>query len=81
VSGISSNDSLVDNNLSSSQELSFDKFNTLYKNKYNTTIDPNWLGWFVGFAEGDGYLGINDDILVFVLSFILLSMNFGVLSH
>lgn len=48
--------------------LSFDKFNTLYKNKYNTTLDPRWLGWFVGFAEGDGYLGINEGRLVFVLT-------------
>jgi len=67
VSGISSNEPLVVN-LSSSQALSFNKFNTLYNNKYNTTLDPNWLGWFVGFAEGDGYLGINGDIPVFVLT-------------
>lgn len=48
--------------------LSFDKFNTLYKNKYNTTLDPNWLGWFVGFSEGDGYFGINEGKPVFVLT-------------
>jgi len=58
------------NTLSSDEinKLSFDKFNTLYKNKYNTTLDPNWLGWFVGFSEGDGYLGINEGRLVFVLT-------------
>lgn len=40
----------------------------MYKNKYNTTLDPCWLGWFVGFAEGDGYLGINKGKPVFVLT-------------
>lgn len=60
--GVSANRSL------SSQTLSFNKFNTLYKNKYNTTLDPDWLGWFVGFAEGDGYLGVNENISVFVLT-------------
>lgn len=50
-----------------SQKLSFDKFNGLYKKKYNTTIDPNWLGWFVGFAEGDGYIGAGKS-LSFVLT-------------
>ena len=49
-------------------ELSFDKFNKLYFKKFNTRLDPNWLGWFVGFAEGDGYLGINENISVFVLT-------------
>lgn len=49
-------------------DLSFVKFNKLYFNKYNTTLDPNWLGWFIGFAEGDGYLGINENIPVFVLT-------------
>lgn len=68
MSGISSNVKLVNKNLSSYNTLSFDKFNTLYNNKYNTTLDPNWLGWLVGFSEGDGYLGINEDILVFVLT-------------
>lgn len=48
--------------------LSFDKFNTLYKDIYNTTLDPNWLGWFVGFAEGDGYLGVNEGRPIFVLT-------------
>jgi hypothetical protein len=43
VSGIASGGSKV-KNLSSSQTLSFNKFNTLYKNKYNTTLDPDWLG-------------------------------------
>ena len=67
--GISSNGLLViKKNISSSQALSFNKFNTLYSNKYNTTLDSNWLGWFVGFAEGDGYLGINENRLVFVLT-------------
>ena len=60
--GVSANRSL------SSQTLSFNKFNTLYKNKYNTTLDPDWLGWFVGFAEGDGYLGVNENVSVFVLT-------------
>ena len=54
-----------DDNIS---DLSFDKFNKLYFDKFNTTLDPNWLGWFVGFAEGDGYLGINENISVFVLT-------------
>lgn len=54
-----------DNNIS---DLSFVKFNKLYSKKYNTTLDPNWLGWFIGFAEGDGYLGTNDNIAVFVLT-------------
>lgn len=49
-------------------DLSFDKFNKLYFDKFNATLDPNWLGWFVGFAEGDGYLGINENISVFVLT-------------
>ena len=49
-------------------DLSFDKFNKLYFEKFNTTLDSNWLGWFVGFAEGDGYLGINGNIPVFVLT-------------
>lgn len=49
-------------------DLSFDKFNKLYSEKFNTTLDPNWLAWFVGFAEGDGYLGINENIPVFVLT-------------
>lgn len=53
------------NNIS---DLSFVKFNKLYSKKYNTTLDPNWLWWFIGFAEGDGYLGINDNIPVFVLT-------------
>lgn len=26
------------------------------------------MGWFTGFAEGDGYLGLNDNICVFVLT-------------
>lgn len=49
-------------------DLSFDKFNKLYFEKFNTHLDPNWLGWFVGFAEGDGYLVINENILAFVLT-------------
>ena len=49
-------------------DLSFDKFNKLYSEKFNTTLDPNWLGWFVGFAEGDGWIGINEDRPVFVLT-------------
>lgn len=49
-------------------DLSFDKFNKLYFEKFNTRLDPNWLGWFVGFAEGDGYLGINENTPVFVLT-------------
>jgi len=51
--------------------LSFDKFNALYKDKYNTTLVaelPHWLGWFVCFAEGDGYFGINEGKPVFVLT-------------
>lgn len=67
MSGIASGGSKV-KNLSSSQTLSFNKFNTLYKNKYNTTLDPDWLGWFVGFAEGDGFIGTNEGISVFVLT-------------
>lgn len=67
MSGIASNGPIVKKNLST-QTLSFNKFNTLYKQKYNTTLDPDWLGWFVGFAEGDGFLDINEDIIVFVLT-------------
>lgn len=49
-------------------DLSFINFNKLYSQKFNTTLDPNWLGWFVGFSEGDGYLGINENRPVFVLT-------------
>lgn len=63
--GIAAKISLDGNNIS---DLSFIKFNQLYLKKYNTTLDPNWLGWFIGFSEGDGYLGINEDIPVFVLT-------------
>ena len=49
-------------------DLSFDEFNKLYFEKFNTTLDPNWLGWFVGFTEGDGWIGINENIPVFVLT-------------
>ena len=49
-------------------DLSFDEFNKLYFEKFNTTLDPNWLGWFVGFSEGDGWIGINENIPVFVLT-------------
>lgn len=63
--GIAAKSASYDNNVS---YLSFVKFNKLYSDKYNTTLDPNWLGWFIGFAEGDGYLGINDNIAVFVLT-------------
>jgi len=84
VSGIASNVFLVNiglflyttlsfntfNTLSSDNDkmLSFYKFNTLYKDKYNTTLDPHWLGWLVGFTEGDGYLGVNEGRPVFVLT-------------
>nr|QCW06897.1 hypothetical protein [Drechslerella brochopaga] len=51
------------------QNLSFDVFNELYHKKYNSKIDPNWLGWFVGFSEGDGYLGKKGDSgLTFVIT-------------
>ena len=63
--GIAAKKAYDDNNIS---DLSFVKFNKLYYKKYNTTLDPNWLGWFIGFAEGDGYLGINENIAVFVLT-------------
>jgi len=63
--GIAADNISDGNNISN---LSFVKFNKLYSEKYNTTLDPNWLGWFVGFAEGDGYLGINEKIPVFVLT-------------
>ena len=49
-------------------DLSFIKFNILYFEKFNSTLDSNWLGWFVGFSEGDGYLGINENRPVFVLT-------------
>lgn len=67
--GIASYEAIAKKKLAS-QTLSFNEFNTLYKQKYNTTLEnsPEWLGWFVGFAEGDGYLGINKDIIVFVLT-------------
>lgn len=63
--GIAAKKAFDGNNIS---DLSFVKFNKLYYEKYNTTLDPNWLGWFIGFAEGDGYLGINENIPVFVLT-------------
>lgn len=47
-------------------DLSF--INKLYYEKYNTALDPNWLGRFIGFTEGDGYLGVNDNVPVFVLT-------------
>lgn len=50
------------------QDLSFDIFNGLYRKKYNSNIDPDWLGWFVGFVEGDGYLGKDNTGLVFVIT-------------
>lgn len=50
------------------QKLSFDVFNKLYQKKYNSEIDPNWLGWFVGFTEGDGYMGKDNSGLVFVIT-------------
>jgi len=31
----------------------FDLYFKLFKND----IDPNWLTWFIGFTEGDGYIG------------------------
>lgn len=65
MKGIAAKKAHDDNNIS---DLSFVKFNKLYYKKYNTTLDPNWLGWFIGFAEGDGYLGINENIAVFVLT-------------
>lgn len=66
--GISSNVKLVSKDLLTYNTLSFNKFNTIYRDRYNTTLDPNWLGWFIGFAEGDGYLGINEGRAVFVLT-------------
>ena len=66
--GISSNVKLVNKDLLTYNTLSFKKFNTIYRDRYNTTLDPNWLGWFIGFAEGDGYLGINEGRAVFVLT-------------
>ena len=65
MTGIAAKNAFAGNNIS---DLSFVKFNKLYSKKYNTTLDPDWLGWFVGLAEGDGYLGINDNIPVFVLT-------------
>ncbi len=65
MKGIAAKISLDKNNIS---DLSFIKFNKLYSKKYNTTLDPNWLGWFIGFSEGDGYLGINENVPVFVLT-------------
>lgn len=66
--GISSNVKLVSKDLLTYNTLSFNKFNTIYRDRYNTTLDPNWLGWFIGFAEGDGYLDINEGRAVFVLT-------------
>jgi hypothetical protein len=40
VSGIASNDAIAKKKLAS-QTLSFNEFNTLYKQKYNTTLDPD----------------------------------------
>ncbi len=63
--GIATDATSKEDNIS---DLSFDEFNKLYFEKFNTHLDPNWLGWFVGFAEGDGYLGINENRPVFVLT-------------
>ena len=63
--GIAAKKAYDDNNIS---DLSFVKFNKLYYKKYNTTLDTTWLGWFIGFAEGDGYLGNNENIAVYVLT-------------
>ena len=68
MSDIASNNLQVNKNLLSNRTLSFNKFNSLYKDIYNTTLDPDWLSWLVGFAEGDGYLGINEGKPVFVLT-------------
>ena len=65
MKGTASDDSCKDKNI---YDLSFDIFNKLYFENFKTTLDPNWLGWFTGFAEGDGYLGINGNIPVFVLT-------------
>lgn len=51
-----------------SQSLSLTKFNTLYEEKYKATLEPSWLEWFIGFSEGDGYLGTFNDKLMFVLT-------------
>lgn len=51
-----------------SRTLSFKKFNTLYKEKYKDTIESSWLEWFIGFSEGDGYLGTTPGKLMFVLT-------------
>ena len=68
MSVIPANVKQVNKDLLFSQILSFDKFNTFYKNKYNTPLDPNRLSWFIGFAEKDGYLSINEGRPVFVLT-------------
>jgi len=56
------------NNSYGSQTLSLEKFNTLYEKEYKANINPNWLEWFIGFSEGDGYLGTTDGKLIFVLT-------------
>jgi hypothetical protein len=41
VSGIAFNDAIAKKKKLASQTLSFNEFNTLYKQKYNTTLDPD----------------------------------------
>jgi hypothetical protein len=40
----------------------------LYYKKYSKDIDSEWLTWFIGFAEGDGYLGVYNNRPSFTLT-------------
>ena len=49
--------------------MSFDfKYNTAFYNQH-FYIDPNWLQWFIGFAEGDGGIFTDkNDYISFVIT-------------
>jgi len=49
--------------------VSFDfKYNTAFYNQH-FYIDPNWLQWFIGFAEGDGGIFTDkNDYISFVIT-------------
>lgn len=45
----------------------FDLFFYSYGGPSGSDIDSNWLAWFIGFTEGDGYLGTFNNRLTFVI--------------
>lgn len=40
----------------------------LFFSKYQSDISYNWLVWFIGFTEGDGYIGAYNNRLTFVIT-------------